>query len=187
MIENVFSIKILNRFSENTNDIKSQLFQSLNNIKFNYNSNWGKTHLLSTKTFSEDQLSQHNLNLLQSFIDESLKEYCKSYNIDYKPYDMTSWIALYKSGDYAHLHNHGEADISGVYYIQTHENSGDIFFSSPSPGAEASSIYKEHKEHYSYKPKDGLLLMFPGFLNHGTHRNENENDRISISFNINFK
>ena len=187
MINHVFPIKILNRFSENTKDIKSQLFEGLNNVKFEYNNDWGKTHMLSTKTFQEDIISQLNLNLLQSFINESLKEYCKSYDIGYETYDMTSWIALYKSGDYAHLHNHGRTDISGVFYVQTYENSGDIFFKSPSPGAEATRIYKDHKETYNFKPIDGQLLMFPGFLNHGTHRNENKNDRISISFNINFK
>ena len=187
MIENVFSIKILSKLSENTNDIKGQVSENLNNIKFDYMKRWGKTHMLSTKIFSEDQLSKYNLTLLQSFIDESLREYCEGYDIEYKPYDIKNWVSLYKNGDYAHIHNHSNADVSGVYYIQTYEDSGDIFFTTPTPGAESYTIYKEHNEHYNYKPIDGMLLMFPGFLNHGTHRNENKNDRISISFNINFK
>ena len=35
-----------------------------------------------------------------------------------------------------------------------------------------------------FKPKEGDILVFPGFLSHQVLPNKNEDDRISVSFNF---
>jgi len=46
--------------------------------------------------------------------------------------------------------------------------------------------YTDFRGDYGYRiiPKSGMLLLFPGYLKHETFPNEEDTDRIIISFNI---
>ncbi len=87
------------------------------------------------------------------------------------------------------VHNHPNSILSGVYYLQTPENCGGIFFSDPRP---ASQMLIPPVEEFnlwtfpkvSYKPHSGTMLLFPSWLLHGVEMNMSEENRISLSFNI---
>lgn len=89
------------------------------------------------------------------------------------------------------IHDHANSLFSGVYYIQTPENSGDLTFYDP---REAKTFYKPPLKEYNqysadavkFKPVPGLLLVFPSWLKHGVDPNMSSEERISISFNYNF-
>jgi len=186
MITSLFDTKILNVIEKDFAEINEEIKNTLPQLKLLKKDNWGSTHFLSTLDFQQDYIADNNLTLLQKSIDNNVKEYCTFVKYRYNDYKMTSWVSWYKQNDYAHTHNHGNADISGVYYVQTNGKDGNIFFTSPCPAAETSKIQIEHKESYRYIPKNGLMLLFPGYLNHGVQRNTTEDDRVCISFNIYF-
>lgn len=186
MITSIFPTKILNVVEKNSTKINDEIKKTFSYIELTRNYNWGATHLLSTSNFNNNYIDENDLNLLKESINTHVKLYCDSVKCNFNSYKMTSWVSWYKENDYAHIHNHGHADISGVYYVQTSGKDGNIFFTSPCPAAEASKIQNDHIECYRYIPENGLMLLFPGYLNHGVQRNTTKEDRISISFNIYF-
>ena len=106
---------------------------------------------------------------------------------------LNHWININGPNSYNIMHDHPMCDLSGVYYINVPENSGNIYFQSPhnfvanaelfSYNAQARQDLKQYIQ-MDIKPKDGLLLIFPAYLQHGVTVNQSNEDRISISFNI---
>tara|TARA_B110000503_G_scaffold34546_1_gene56280 strand:+ start:1681 stop:2115 length:435 start_codon:yes stop_codon:yes gene_type:complete len=88
------------------------------------------------------------------------------------------WGNISSTTHYNNLHIHGEIPSlwSGVYYLQTPLNSGDIIFYN-----NLSEIVKE------YSPKVGDLLIFHSSLPHSVGVNNSNQDRISIAFNFEVK
>jgi hypothetical protein len=79
------------------------------------------------------------------------------------------WGARYKKGDFARLHDHYPAIWSLVYYVSAPHNSSPLEFPGPS---------------VAIKPSDGLLLIFPGNIEHQVPKSAIDNDRIVVSMNF---
>lgn len=79
------------------------------------------------------------------------------------------WGARYGKGDSALLHDHYPATWSLVYYVETPKGSSFLEF----PG---SSI--------AIKPSNGLLLIFPGNIEHQVSKSVIEKNRIIVSMNF---
>ena len=47
-----------------------------------------------------------------------------------------------------------------------------------------SDLNRYQPKHVSFKPKPGMFIIFPGFLDHGVSRNLSSDKRISLSFNF---
>ena len=98
------------------------------------------------------------------------------------------WACINRPGNQNLIHSHGNIyEISGVFYLKVPENSGDIVFRDPRPGAinapgHGKLISTGGCE--NFKPEQGLLLLFPSFLDHFVLPNESDEDRISISFDL---
>ena len=102
------------------------------------------------------------------------------------------WINVNQPTTYNVIHRHPNSVLSGVYYIQTPNNSGNIFFENPhmfesflelnSYKEEEQGFFHQHSLKYC-KPEEGLLILFPSHLAHGVQLNNSKEDRISISFN----
>ena len=176
---------------DNHKEIGKELDPVLDEIDFQYRDSWGATHYLSDPTFRENLIVKHDLKELKKGIEKNLFEYLgelfeQPWDGRYR-YNIThSWAALFKKGNYGHIHSHGEADIAGVYYHEVPENSGGLFFECPSPGMGDSLLYSRWGRRLDVKASEGGMLLFPGFLKHGIQTNTTDHDRISISFNIHF-
>jgi uncharacterized protein (TIGR02466 family) len=141
-----------------------------------------------------------NLNLkdleLQPFIEE-LKKNIMSYiiqcgfktDLEYKLNDL--WININGFKDINKPHIHPGCLFSGVYYIKTPDNCGNIYFKHPSDlmqydwlnhlkkGIESNS----YEWYFISKKKD--MYLFPSWLYHYVTPNLNKKeDRISLAFNI---
>ncbi len=162
--------------------IHQEIQGAVNSETFEYNNWWGKTHQLST---SGDVIDKYSMTTFKSWIETCLVDYFQALNPPSKQeYRMESWIAYFPPGDYAHIHSHGHADISGVFYHKTNGNDGDFWLENPVIQTEQNTCYTQ--ENIKYKPEQGALMMFPGYLKHGVLRNQSETTRISVSFNIYF-
>jgi len=97
-----------------------------------------------------------------------------------------SWVNLLRHGGYNRIHNHPGAVWSGCYYVSCGAPvpdppfNGWIEFQDPRP----ANIHggKERVE-----PEEGLLLMFPSWLNHFVNPFMGSGERISIAFNLDAK
>ena len=94
---------------------------------------------------------------------------------------------MFQKGNYAHIHKHGFSDISGVYYYRTNGSDGDIFFETPVTETGCSKFWINHSLTFNIAPEKGLIILFPGWLSHGVRTNTTDDQRISLSFNINYK
>ena len=87
-------------------------------------------------------------------------------------------------------HIHPNNFISAAYYVKASEKSGDIVFYDPRSANTIRSpiISKTNKLNsniFSVQPKEGLLVLFPSYIHHSVNRNNSEEERIVLSFNIN--
>ena len=94
-------------------------------------------------------------------------------NISFK--NTGIWGNISSNAHYNNIHNHSNEELiwSGVYYLQTPLNSGNIVF------------YSDLDEPISeYCPKVGDLLLFHSSIPHSVNPNNSNQDRISIAFNF---
>ena len=83
---------------------------------------------------------------------------------------------------------HPDTWLAGVYYVKSSKGSGDIYFRNPNTTQDFIDLYYPTGLHrrVSLSPEEGYLYLFPGYLRHGVGENESHEDRIAISFNIQF-
>lgn len=102
------------------------------------------------------------------------------------------WLNKNGPGDFNKAHIHPNAILSGAYYVRTPENSGNIEFYDPVP-ARLMNVYpvKTHKrinaQAAEYKAREGLLVIFPSWLQHAVQPNKSDEFRVSLSFNVSFR
>lgn len=101
------------------------------------------------------------------------------------------WFNINAKNNSNMVHIHDNSFVSGAFYLKAQPNQGKITF------------YKDYYQDYvtasqavidrytpisasaiSFDPITAKLVMFPGSLPHGVGRNEIDEERISVSFNI---
>ncbi len=106
---------------------------------------------------------------------------------------VSAWININPPGAFNLKHNHPTSDLSGVLWIKSQQNCGNIEFDSPRSFAthqEIDSYTEDFKnqnnvfQSYYFNPTEGRILVFPSYLDHHVGFNESQEDRISVSFNI---
>lgn len=111
-------------------------------------------------------------------------------NITYKICDMWANINNYKDFNVPHIHPNSL--ISGVFYLKTPKNCGNIAFMNPSQNLMDHTWLDKFKDNFTEvnssvwfrEAKEGLLYLFPSWLLHSVEPNTNKKEeRISISFN----
>jgi len=100
-----------------------------------------------------------------------------------------AWANVNPPNSYNISHQHPDSFLSGVYYLQSPENSGNIIFEDPrNPWCLLQSSYLKFDEfsslEVSYEPKEGMFMLFPSYLSHRVGPNLSKEDRVSISFNV---
>ena len=185
-IEYYYPIRVYNSVVDNYQSINYQIDKVMDKVDFKMVDRWGPTHYISTdfKTKEVDILKDLRLHKVKKIIDNHLRVYCSELNFPVRDYELKTWFSLFKKGNYAHIHDHGQADISGVYYYKTNENDSDIFFQPSWPYRECFDVDSYDINH---TPQPGKILLFPGWFKHGVRTSTSDHDRISLSFNIQFK
>jgi len=100
------------------------------------------------------------------------------------------WININEHKDYNMIHEHPFSVISGVFYVKTPKNCGNIVFSSDSKienyiHSENIKEYNEYNSSVWFLPsEENTLYLFPSWLKHYTEPNLSNESRVSISFNL---
>lgn len=102
------------------------------------------------------------------------------------------WINKNSPGDYNKAHVHPNAVLSGSYYVKVPQNSGNIEFYDP-VRERIMSVYpikkrtKVNSQALEYRCSDGLLVIFPSWLQHSVQPNRSDDFRVSIAFNMGYQ
>ena len=105
-------------------------------------------------------------------------------------WSVTAWGTVMSSGAYTELHEHGDAHWSVSYYVDAgapasteHPHSGSLAFVDPRrggrplPGLDLPSTIM-------VRPRTGLLVVFPGWMQHYVHSYHGAHPRVCIAANV---
>lgn len=109
---------------------------------------------------------------MDKVIDAAVSTCVEQINLDVIPRDF--WAQVHEKGMSTNTHAHLPADISGVYYVKVPEGSGVLAF----------VLETDHLMPEIVEPKEGKLVLFPSWLSHYVTRNQSDERRISVSFNM---
>jgi uncharacterized protein (TIGR02466 family) len=103
------------------------------------------------------------------------------------PYITQSWLNYTETNQYHHKHAHPNSLVSGVFYINCHEEHDKIKF--------FNDIYKTirlevkdwnmwNSESWWFSVKTRDVILFPSSLTHMVETKQGDNTRISLAFNV---
>jgi uncharacterized protein (TIGR02466 family) len=154
--------------------IKSDCNKNEGNITSNDN------YILNNKEFKNLKLE----------IDLRVKDYFKkviSPTDAITPYITQSWLNYTEKNQYHHKHAHPNSLVSGVFYINCHEEHDKIKFFKE----DYKTIKPEIKdwnlwnaESWWFSVKTGDVILFPSSLTHMVETKQGDNTRISLAFNV---
>jgi len=118
-----------------------------------------------------------------------ISKVCENLNLNIQTMEIPQiWASINKKNDYNIIHQHGgEYHMSGTYYVKTPKNCGSIFFRDPRPSAISNTYFLINFEKSEIKKHDiqeGLLMLWPSYLDHFVEPSKANKERISISFDI---
>jgi len=101
------------------------------------------------------------------------------------------WANINYQGGYNKPHIHPNALFSGVYYVKTPINSGQLVCTDPRPGIQTCMPTRKRVEMPKHlwrdihiQPQENRTIIFPAWLWHSVQPNESNEKRISVSFNF---
>ena len=131
----------------------------------------------------EDKFSYLKKQILNEF-------YNFSYNVMHYKNEFkitTSWFTKSITNQSSNYHNHNNCMFSGILYLQTDENSGDVSFEDFNNRRYKLDV-KEYNIYncteYKFKPIDGLMILFPSEVHHKILKNNSSVVRHSLAFNF---
>ena len=112
--------------------------------------------------------------------------------LDYKVEDITitdMWANVLKDTEHHPMHTHSNNFLSGTYYLQS-DQKASIVFHDPRPAADVIVPRKKettlnNSSLLSYASKQNRAVIFPSWLPHSVEPNLTNEERVSISFDIN--
>lgn len=180
MIESIFGCPI---YTEQLEIDTEKVLQHVTNArKSNKNSN--------AYPIKEDLyvLENDNLGSIKNLLMQSIKKYLfdsMRFVNDFKI--TTSWFTEVNPEEDSQYHNHDNSFVSGVLYLKTHKDCGDISFrdfSSTMFNLTVQEYNIINSKEWSYEPKDGLLILFPSKVYHRVNKNKSGQTRNSLAFNV---
>lgn len=185
----VFPSLITEVFCEDFGSIRNDLIQWIKN----YQSYTEGVHISNRGGWQspDNFFEEESFLFYRKYIWDHIKIGTSRYNADFSLDNM--WINVNTKGNYNTSHTHPGAILSGVFWISTPENSGNLMFESPNDHAQYrlfELLDSDIKDQfnifptYHFKPNEGRMVIFPPDIRHYVDPNESDEERISIAFNL---
>lgn len=148
--------------------------------------------------FKEEGTALSTYNNYENILDIFGNNFIDSLIVDVKKYatDIStrnwetklsnSWVNIQTKGSVLKEHTHGSL-VTGVFFLKIDEKSNPLYLYNPNPYTYLYGL-DDTRNHTASKvqviPKQGDLLLFPGWMSHGSNREVNlSEERIVCSFN----
>lgn len=111
--------------------------------------------------------------------------------LDYHGYDekknpvADAWCNLNAPGARNELHCHEKAQFTAVYFLKAKPNSGELVLKNPANVTNQCHPGAPGVQDIVVEPKEGGLIIFPGWVPHEVWINNSGEERISLAFNLN--
>jgi len=182
----VYKSKLKN-ISKDEKDIILNLIKTSNFYDSNLEDKNSNLHSKSSSNFYF--LNDTNILFLKEKILNEFYNFTKKY-LNYQNTEFkinTSWIAKSEPNQSSEWHNHNNSWYSGILYIQTFQNCGNIGFRSSENKRYniVPNVYNIlNADQFNFIPEDNMILFFPSQLEHKIFKNNSNVIRYSIAFNI---
>ena len=103
------------------------------------------------------------------------------------PYITQSWLNYTEKNQFHHKHAHPNSLVSGVFYINCHEEHDKIKFFNDNYKTiklEVKDWNIWNSESWWFSVKTGDVILFPSSLTHMVETKQGDNTRISLAFNV---
>ncbi len=103
-------------------------------------------------------------------------------------FTLQSWINMHDRGGFNFLHMHEGSLLSGSFYLRVPRGSGALVFRDPRPGVLHSAVKGPVPNGHcdiQLAPSEGLLVLFPCWMEHYVEPHCGDEPRICIAFNAN--
>lgn len=146
----------------------------------------------------ESWQSDHGLHELEQFrevvacIDEAAESLLDYLKVGHAGFQITGcWANVNAPGVGYPAHEHPNNYLSGVYYVRTQPGADTVNFLDSRPQTRiirppVTELTAENTEQVVLKVKDGMLLLFPAWLQHWVDPNRSAQLCVSLGFNIMF-
>ena len=146
-----------------------------------------KSVIKSNRGGWQSELYKPDNEMFKPLINE-IKEFCVHLPLNIKKVHIEQlWVNVNKKSDWNIIHQHGQYHLSGTYYVKVPKNSGHIVFRDPRPAAISNVFFVNRFDKGEFKRinlMEGLLAIWPAYLDHFVEPNQTDEERISISFDI---
>jgi uncharacterized protein (TIGR02466 family) len=135
-------------------------------------------------------LNEKQFTNIKKELDKRVEDYFKkvlSTTDAVTPYITQSWLNFTEINQYHHKHAHPNSLISGVFYINCHEEHDKIKFFNDryqTIKPEVKDWNMWNSESWWFTVKTGYIILFPSSLTHMVETKEGDNTRISLAFNV---
>ena len=125
---------------------------------------------------------------LDGWIKEQIKNYITETNLAYEITEeqTDSWFNIYKKGDFQEIHDHLSYVLSAVYFLKSNPEFSPLTFR---PNfldhlaiGKTQGLCTNCNVNYSATP--GRLVVFRSYLPHCVEKHKDNEDRISIAYNM---
>jgi uncharacterized protein (TIGR02466 family) len=140
-----------------------------------------------------EQKFDSRLNPLTDYIKSAAKKYFEDISIESRDFSLYYLFNKITFGGEHKLHAHPNCILSGVFYLKIPEGAPPIIFNDPRDHykyiqypikfGNPRDMYKLLPE-YVINPTEGLMLMWPSWLEHQVPSSECSEERIAVAFNV---
>ena len=166
---------------------KTEYLKSLNTACNKYIKEARKNNKARIKKDGDFGMSHHSTPLLDdnNFLDFKKLVGQKSWDfLQYQGFDMSKYTLIYSEmwvqefskngGGHHSAHIHWNQHVSGFYFLKCSDKTSYPIFHDPRVGARVTKLHMRPglkeimngEELVHFKPKPGLLVLFPGYLQH---------------------
>lgn len=133
---------------------------------------------------------------LKALIDPHVRAYARQLEWDLQGGSLemtTCWVNVMSHQVHHSLHLHPLAVLSGTYYVATPQGSGQLRFEDPRLGLfmgsppRKSNAKAKHQSFVSLAPQAGDLVLWESWLRHEVTPHRGQRERISVSFNYEWR
>ena len=167
-------------------DLKNQILQAKKDDRGTQGGSnpgcWRSTALYEMK-WLYDEMKNLVMEANQNYFErDSVFEYYvdKSNNLDYN-----IWTNVNEVGSKNVIHSHKTDAWAGIYYVQA-EGTGNLMFHNPANLLNDCKFNSPFVRGLGIQPKDGMLVLWPGWIPHEVIENKSNRQRINIAWGINF-
>jgi uncharacterized protein (TIGR02466 family) len=190
--ENIFAMQVFASELEDLEQHRAALIDRIDRLQAAgagmQASNRHAFHSLRDFHLAEDDATRWMRNSIVQFATKALKPAVRT-TAPWAVQISACWAVAAPAGGFLVPHNHFPSFWAGVLYLDVahaldtdggHEAaSGCLDLLCPIPLAEAFGLAHNTLVH----PRDGLIVMFPGALQHAVHPHRSKKTRYSVSFN----